>query len=107
MIFAKLRGYTHVTVETGCLEVVNLWNSRLTDRSVIAPILAEVGELSLSFFSFVIQHVSRPANGPAHLCAKRACTLSVTESWLDKTPSFLVSSLLLIAQGALLLNKAL
>ncbi|XBI75704.1 hypothetical protein VPH35_069040 [Triticum aestivum] len=94
-------------METDCLEAVNLWNSRHTDRSVIAPILDEIGELAFSFTSFfaeilsiysftsfTIQHVMRSANSPAHLCAKRACTLSVTESWLDSTPSFLISSLL-------------
>jgi hypothetical protein len=94
VIFATLRGYTHVIMETDCLEVVNIWNSRYTDRSVIAPILFEIGELALSFISFVVQHVIRSANGPAHLCAKRACTLNVTESWLNSTPSFLISGLL-------------
>ncbi|KAM3384954.1 hypothetical protein ACQJBY_009107 [Aegilops geniculata] len=81
-------------METDCLEAVNLWNSCYTDRSVIAPILDEIGELAFSFTSFTVQHVMRSANGPAHLCAKRACTLSVTESWLDSTPPFLISSLL-------------
>lgn len=28
IIFAKLRGYSHVIMETDCLEVVNLWNTR-------------------------------------------------------------------------------
>ena len=52
------------------------------------------GELASSFLSFDIQHVMRTANYPAHLCAKYASTLSVTESWLDKTPRFLFSSML-------------
>ncbi|KAF7007145.1 LOW QUALITY PROTEIN: hypothetical protein CFC21_022106 [Triticum aestivum] len=81
-------------METDCLEAVNLWNSRYTDRSVIAPILDEIGELALSFTFFTVQHVMRSAKGPAYLCAKRACTLSVTESWLYSTPPFLISSLL-------------
>ena len=93
-IFATLRGYMHVIMETDCLEAVNLWNSRYTDCSVIAPILLEIGELAPSFMSFSIQHVIRTANGPAHLCAKRGLTLTVTESDLDSTPSFLISSLL-------------
>ena len=94
LIFAKLRDYTHMRLESDCLEAVNLWNSSYTDRSVVAPILSEIRELSTSFLSFHISHVIRAANGPAHLCAKRACTLNVIESWLDSTPSFLVSSLL-------------
>ncbi|KAI5020406.1 hypothetical protein ZWY2020_045294 [Hordeum vulgare] len=81
-------------METYCQEVVNLWHDRRDGRSVVAPILLEIEELSLTFSSFVIQHVLRAANGPAHLCAKYACTRDATESWLTETPSFLVSSLL-------------
>ena len=94
VIFARLRGFTEVTLETDCLETVNLWNNRYDDRSIVAPILAEIRELSLNFSSFVIQDVIRATNGLAHLCAKRASMLNVTESWLEMTPSFLISSLL-------------
>jgi ribonuclease HI len=94
VLFAKIRGLTQVIMETDCLEVVNLWNTRHDSRSIVAPLLVEVGELALSFDSFVIQHVMRTSNYPAHLCAKRASTLRVTESWMDETPSFLISSLL-------------
>ena len=81
-------------METDCLEIVNLWNNRRNSLSVVAPILLEVGELVSSFSVFLIHHVIRTANVPAHLCAKRASTLRVTESWMFETPSFLVSSLL-------------
>ena len=81
--FAQLRGFRKVTIETDCLEVVNLWHSREASRSVIAPLLDEIGELSFSFSVFIIQHVIRSANFPAHLCAKFACTIRGTESWLD------------------------
>ena len=94
VLFAKLRGYTHAIMKVDCLEMVNLWNTRHNSRSIVAPILVEIGELVSDFSLFVIQHVLRSANVPAHLCAKRACTLNVTESWLDETPSFLVTSLL-------------
>lgn len=94
VIFANLRGLKRVTLETDCLALVNLWNSRHAERSAVAPILDEIGELSLDFDYFVIQHVIRTANLPAHLCAKRACSLLVTDSCLNSTPSFLVSSLL-------------
>ena len=94
VIFAKLRGYQHVMVETDCLEIVNLWNFRSNSRSVVAPILIEIGELATSFSSFVIQHVNRAANHPAHLCARRACSLQVTDSWFAAAPCFLVTSLL-------------
>ncbi|KAE8790668.1 Casein kinase I-2-like protein [Hordeum vulgare] len=93
VIFASLRGFPDAVMETDCQEVVNLSHDRRDGRSVVAAILFEIEELSLTFSSFVIQHVLRAANGPAHLCAKHACTRNATESWLTETPSFLVSSL--------------
>jgi hypothetical protein len=81
-------------MEMDCLELVQLWNDRHNFRSIMAPLLLEIGELAICFTTFTIQHVIRTANYPAHLCAKRASTLSVTESWLAETPSFLISSLL-------------
>ena len=89
-----------MVLESDNLEIVNLWNSRQTSRAVVAPILVEIGEHVPSFKSFVVQHVSRAANVPAHLCAKQAITLDVTECWLDTTPSFLVTSLLADDVGA-------
>jgi hypothetical protein len=80
-------------METDCLEIVNLWNSRHGSRASVAPILLEIGELVTCFTSFIIQHVLRSANISAHLCAKHASTLLVTSSWLDCTPDFLVISL--------------
>ncbi|KAE8794557.1 Casein kinase I-2-like protein [Hordeum vulgare] len=94
VIFANLIGFLHVLLETDNMEVVNLWNTRLNSRSVVAPILLEIDELCASFHSSVIQHVSRSANGSAHLCARSAFAVTATESWLTKTPSFLIRSLL-------------
>ena len=94
VIVANLRGFKKIIMETDCLEVVNLWNTRHGSRSIVAPILLQIGELCNNFDVFILQHVTRSANGPAHLCAKRASTLNVTESWLEMTPSFLISSLL-------------
>jgi hypothetical protein len=61
--------------------------------SIVAPILDEVGELVSDFVSFSVQHVRRSANNSAHVCARLACTLDQTCSWLDENPSFLSSSL--------------
>ena len=97
-VFARIRGYDQLILETDSLEMVNLWHSR-HDRSVVAPILTEIEEHASFFKSFVIQHVSRSANFPAHLCAKQASTLDVTDCWLDSTPSFLVTSLLADSAG--------
>uniref|UniRef100_A0A3B5XXJ3 RNase H type-1 domain-containing protein n=1 Tax=Triticum aestivum TaxID=4565 RepID=A0A3B5XXJ3_WHEAT len=81
-------------METDSLEVVNLWATRHDSRSVVAPILLDIGELTTCFSSFDICHVVRSANEPAHICAKHACTIDRTDSWLDNTPGFLVSALL-------------
>ena len=60
----------------------------------MAPILLNIRELASTFTSFDIVHVSISANLSTLLCAKRACTLMVTDSWLETVPSFLVMSLL-------------
>ena len=101
VIFAKLRGFSHVVLETDCLEMVDLWKSRRNSRLVVAPILEEIGELASSFISFVIQYVYRNANQPAHLCARYACPLQVTDSWLSVVPSFLVTSVMADDSGNL------
>jgi hypothetical protein len=92
VIFAKLRGFSRVVFEVDCLEVVNLWNSRAASRSVVAPILLDIEGLASNFTYFVIQHVKRPANVPAHLCAKYACTQNETCCWMGTVPSFLAIS---------------
>lgn len=61
---------------------------------MVAPILAEIREHAFAFTSFVIQHASRSANISAHLCAKQASTLDVTDCWLESKPIFLVTSLM-------------
>ena len=94
VVFARLRGFLHVIMETDHLEDVNLWKSSHNSFSIVAPILLDIGELAATFTSFDIIHVSRSANVHAHLCAKRAWTLMVTASWLEIVPSFLITSLL-------------
>ena len=86
-------------MEIDYLEVVDLWNTR-SFRSVVAPILLEIWDLSSSFSYFVIQHVPRSSNLSAHLCAKQASTLDVTECWMDSIPSLLVTSLSADSAGA-------
>ena len=54
VIFAKLRDFSRVVLEVDCLEVVNLWNSRATSRSVVAPILLDIEGLAASFSFFLL-----------------------------------------------------
>ena len=94
VIFAKLRGFERVQMETDSQDVVDLRNSRRSSRSLIAPVLLDIEGLADSFTSFSIHHVKRHSNVPAHLCAKNACTLEVTDCWMYSPPGFLVTSLM-------------
>jgi hypothetical protein len=80
-------------MEMDCLEMVNLLNTCHNSRFVVAPILLEIGELSVNFSHFVIQHVPRAANQSAHLCAKFACTLMETTSCIGTSREFMVIGL--------------
>jgi hypothetical protein len=50
--FAKERHYTRVIFEVDCTELVQIWKLGRSDRSLMAPILDYIRELSLSFHSF-------------------------------------------------------
>ena len=67
--------------------------SRDSSRSIVAPILDEIQEKSLSFISFSLRHVSRKVNTLADQCVKKASALLVSECWLKDCPYFLVNSL--------------
>lgn len=93
----RIEGYSHVILGTDSAKVVNLWNSRHGSQTVVAHIQLEIRELTSLFTSCIIQHVSRTANFPANLCANRACSLMVIESWLDSEPPFLITFTSLMA----------
>lgn len=93
-MFARLRGYSHVIMEMDNLETVDLSSSCKNSRSTAMPIIREIWVIALSLSSFLIQHVSRTANESSHLCATRSQALDVTKSWINSSPDFLVSSLL-------------
>lgn len=93
MIFAQLRGFSHVVMEIDCLELVNIWKSRDNSRSIVAPIFEELEDISASFASLMVTHVGRSCNVPAHQCARLACSLDGTESWLGSSLEFLRSCL--------------
>lgn len=90
MILARKCGFSKVTLESDCQELVTAW-SRRDDRSTIACILAEVGELVLEFSGFAFNHVRRDANHVAHRCAKFACTSPRNVERRYISPRFLVS----------------
>ena len=47
VIVANLHGFARVEIKTDSLEVVNLWKSRRTSRSVLARLLIDIEELAL------------------------------------------------------------
>jgi hypothetical protein len=58
VIFAQLRGFSHVLMEVDCLEVVKLWSSRDSSRSIVAPILVILGR-SLQVLSLFLLDMSQ------------------------------------------------
>lgn len=73
MILAEKLGAARLCVETDCQELVALWKGRGTGRSVIAPIIMEIVELSLSFQAFSLVYIGRLCNKIAHELAKHVC----------------------------------
>lgn len=55
---AMEKGYTQVICETDCEDLVRLWQTRCSHRALIAPILSEITEISLSFISFEVGFVA-------------------------------------------------
>ena len=49
VIVANLHGFKEIVLETGCVEVVNLWNTRHDSRLVVVPIFLQIGEFCNSF----------------------------------------------------------
>lgn len=54
VIFAQLRGFSHVAMEVDCLEVVNLKLLHHKTRSIVTPIFEEIREISSNFVSFSV-----------------------------------------------------
>jgi hypothetical protein len=52
-------GFQRVHLETDCLDVVQLWKRRGMQRSVIAPVLKEIVELSQGLLDFSFSFVNR------------------------------------------------
>ncbi|KAE8816044.1 Alanyl-tRNA synthetase [Hordeum vulgare] len=55
--FARVRGFSRVVLETDSLELVQLWHLRDNSRSVVAPIMDEIGENVAFFLLFVFSIV--------------------------------------------------
>jgi ribonuclease HI len=74
-------------VETDCMELVRLWQSREMQRSVITPVLKEMQDLSLDFSEFSLVFASRLCNRVAHEIARQASGMPEMVEWHDDPPS--------------------
>jgi len=54
LMLAREHGKQWVILETDCLELVNLWKKRDSQRSIIDPILKEIEDLWLAFRDFLL-----------------------------------------------------
>jgi hypothetical protein len=88
----KLQRWTsaQVIAETDSKQLVDLCRSRLSQRSEIMAIIADIQELSNSFSSFDLVYVNRKANLAAHCCAKEALTGRCSVLWESHHPHFLL-----------------
>ena len=82
-------GLSKVIVETNCQELVELWNSKTSDRCAIIPVLNQIHELSRQCTYFVLVHVRREANMATHYTTKFALLSNSECTWLHDVPNFL------------------
>lgn len=75
-----------VIIETDCIEVANLANSKTSSRKEIVWTISDIHSYKEKFQSLSIQHVPRCCNSCAHSLAKRALRSSETVTWKDNFP---------------------
>jgi len=64
-------GLQRVELETDCLQLVQLWNKKAVQRSIIDLITKEIDELCLASQDFSFSYVNRVCNKVAHSLAKQ------------------------------------
>lgn len=70
-----------VMLETDCLDLINLWKTKDTQRSVVDPLLKEIDALRLAFQDFSFSYVKRSCNKVAHILARQVSDAHRTEMW--------------------------
>lgn len=91
--YAVKQGFQCVVFEVDCAVLIQHWNNRALDQSVLKPVLDEISELGSSFLSFSIVFARREANQAAHCTAKFASLQLVSNSREAEPPAFLEHSL--------------
>jgi ribonuclease HI len=95
---AEIAGYQHVQLETDCLELVQLWKVKESQRSIVRPVLEEIYTLSRVFQEFSFSYINRNCNKVAHVLAKQVSDSHRLERW-HVTPAC-VSDLVLFEASA-------
>ncbi|XP_015385025.1 uncharacterized protein LOC107176703 [Citrus sinensis] len=75
-----------VIIETDCIEVANLANSKTSSKKEIMWTISDIHSYKEKFQSLSIQHVPRCCNSCAHSLAKRALRSLETVTWKDNFP---------------------
>jgi hypothetical protein len=78
---ARRVGVQKVMLETDCLELINLWFKRDTQRSIIDPLLKEIDAIRLAFQEFSFCYINRSCNKVAHILAKQVSDTHRLEMW--------------------------
>ena len=92
-VYLVERNFQRVVFDVDSTLLVQHWNNRTSDRSVIKSILEEISEIGSSLSSFSVVSVRREANEAAHCCAKYASIQLALFSWDVEPPDFLDHSL--------------
>ena len=75
-------GLSKVIVETNCQELVELWNSKTSNRCAIIPVLNQIHETWSTMHTFCFGIA-------AHYTAKFALLSNSECTWLHDVPNFL------------------
>ncbi|KAL4325014.1 hypothetical protein GQ457_11G023740 [Hibiscus cannabinus] len=84
--FAKELGFSNVVIEGDSLTVLKKIISCALDRSILAPIVFDIKELSLDFHSIIFSFVRRDANNAAHVLARECRSIQTPCYWIEEAP---------------------
>ncbi|KAL4377888.1 hypothetical protein GQ457_02G017680 [Hibiscus cannabinus] len=84
--FAKELRFSNVVIEGDSLTVLKKIISCALDRSILAPIVFDIKELSLDFHSIIFSFVRRDANNAAHVLARECRSIQTPCYWIEEEP---------------------
>ncbi|KAL4385889.1 hypothetical protein GQ457_09G010450 [Hibiscus cannabinus] len=84
--FAKEFGFSNLVIEVDSLTLFKKINSCVPDRSVIAPIMFYIKEISLGFHSIIFSFVRQDSNNTAHVLARECRSIQNPCYWIEEAP---------------------